>query len=56
MGGYFNLDLVVLQELLRCSPLLTDMRTDRAVERGLIPDALLQKLQVFCVITRFDGR
>ena len=40
MGAYFNLDPDGLQELLRGSPVLLDLRTDREVERGLIPGAL----------------
>jgi len=39
MGAYFNLDPEGLQELLRGSPVLIDVRTDREVERGLIPGA-----------------
>jgi rhodanese-related sulfurtransferase len=39
MGAYFNLDPEGLQELLSGSPVLIDVRTDREVERGLIPGA-----------------
>jgi rhodanese-related sulfurtransferase len=40
MGTYFNLDPDGLRELLRESLVLIDVRTDREVERGLIPGAL----------------
>lgn len=40
MGAYVNLDPEGLQELLRGTPVLIDVRTDREVERGLIPGAL----------------
>src|SRR5512141_1567993 len=40
MGTYFNLDPDCLQELRRGSLVLIDVRTDREVERGLIPGAL----------------
>ncbi len=40
MGAYSNLDPDGLQELRRGSLVLVDVRTDREVERGLIPGAL----------------
>jgi rhodanese-related sulfurtransferase len=40
MGHYLNLDPDGLQELRRGSLVLIDVRTDREVERGLIPGAL----------------
>jgi len=40
MGAYFNLDPDGLQELRRSALVLIDVRTDREVERGLIPGAL----------------
>jgi rhodanese-related sulfurtransferase len=40
MAAYSNLDPDGLQELLRGSLVLIDVRTDREVERGLIPGAL----------------
>ena len=40
MGAYFNLDPEGLRELLRDSPMLIDVRTDRELERGLIRDAV----------------
>jgi len=40
MGAYFNLDPDGLQELQRGSLVLIDVRTDREIERGLIPGAL----------------
>ena len=40
MGAYFNLDPDALQDLLRSSPVLIDVRTDTEVARGLIPGAL----------------
>jgi rhodanese-related sulfurtransferase len=40
MGTYSNLDPDGLQELRRGSLVLIDVRTDREVERGLIPGAL----------------
>jgi rhodanese-related sulfurtransferase len=39
MGTYLNLDPEGLQELLGVSAVLIDVRTDREVERGLIPGA-----------------
>lgn len=40
MAAYSNLDPDDLQELLRGTLVLIDVRTDREVERGLIPGAL----------------
>jgi rhodanese-related sulfurtransferase len=40
MGAFFNLDPDGLRELQRGSLVLIDVRTDREVERGLIPGAL----------------
>jgi rhodanese-related sulfurtransferase len=40
MGVYINLDPDGLQELQRGALVLVDVRTDREVERGLIPGAL----------------
>ena len=40
MAAYSNLDPDGLQELLRGTLVLIDVRTDREVERGLIPGAL----------------
>jgi rhodanese-related sulfurtransferase len=39
MGAYFNLDAEGLRELQRGAVVLVDVRTDREVERGLIPGA-----------------
>jgi rhodanese-related sulfurtransferase len=40
MGDYLNLDPDGLRELQNGTVLLVDVRTDREVERGLIPGAL----------------
>ena len=40
MAAYSNIDPDGLQELLRGAIVLIDVRTDREVERGLIPGAL----------------
>ena len=40
MGAYTSIDSDGLQELLRGSIVLIDVRTDREIERGLIPGAL----------------
>ena len=40
MGNYSNIDSEGLQELQRGALVLIDVRTDREVERGLIPGAL----------------
>jgi rhodanese-related sulfurtransferase len=40
MGVFFNIDPDGLQELQRGALVLVDVRTDREVERGLIPGAL----------------
>jgi rhodanese-related sulfurtransferase len=40
MGTYSNIDADGLQELLRGAHILIDVRTDREVERGMIPGAL----------------
>lgn len=40
MGAYSSIDPDGLQELLRGSIVLIDVRTDREIERGLIPGAL----------------
>jgi rhodanese-related sulfurtransferase len=46
MGTYLNLDPDGLQELLRGSLVLVDVRTDREVECGLIPGAVHIPLQM----------